>query len=287
MYRKGTARLHESLRARLARTEVLHSYQRSTLQYDLVANLPGFVGRFLHRFRIGGALALATTIDQPTRTDLRELEFEEAQRIQSSLLPTAPLRGPNFEIACRFSPFFEVSGDFADYFDLPNGLVGIYVGDVVGKGLPAAMYGAMVMGTLRGTTKTDADSGAVLAMLNKRLLVRPVSARYCSTIYALFNPATLELKFSNMGLPLPLHASEAGCTSVGEGGLPSGLFPGSSYEVHSIQLRPGDAVLLATDGLRELRNDRDKDFIWAKLADVWPHCRVSLAKRRSIFCSRG
>lgn len=202
-----------------------------------------------------------------------EAEKDEARRIQESLLPTGCLRGPSFEIACRFSPFSDVSGDFADYFDLPNGLVGIYLGDVVGKGLPAAMYGAMVMGTLRGANKTDETTADVLATLNKRLLVRPVSGRYCSTIYALFNPATLELKFSNAGLPLPLHASDGGCKSVGQGGLPSGLFPGSSYEVHTIKLSPGDAVLLATDGLHEIRNREDEDFSWGKLSEVWQHCR--------------
>lgn len=202
-----------------------------------------------------------------------ESEKDEARRIQASLLPTGPLCGPTFEIACRFSPLSEVSGDFADYFDLPNGLVGIYLGDVVGKGLPAAMYGAMVMGTLRGTNKTGENTADVLKTLNKRLLVRPVSGRYCSTIYAVFNPATLELKFSNAGLPLPLHASEAGCKPVGEGGLPSGLFPGSWYETHTIKLAPGDAVLLATDGLHELRNDKDEDFSWGKLGEVWQNCR--------------
>lgn len=214
-------------------------------------------------------------IEQEPAVDLRNLEMEEARRIQASLLPTGPLRGPNFEIACRFSPYSDVSGDFADYFDLPNGLVGIYLGDVVGKGLAAAMYGAMVMGTLRGTNKTGEDTASVLATLNKRLLVRPVSGRFCSTIYALFNPATLELKFSNAGLPLPLHASEASCGPVGDGGLPSGLFPGSSYEAHSLRLNPGDAVLFATDGLHELRNKQGEDFSWGKLAESWHRCRGS------------
>ena len=217
------------------------------------------------------------TIEQAPPKPAWEFELDEARQIQSSLLPTGSLRGPSFEIACRFAPFSNVSGDFADYFDLPNGLVGIYIGDVVGKGLPAAMYGAMVMGTLRGANKTGEDTGAVLATLNKRLLVRPVSGRYCATIYALFNPTTLELKFSNAGLPLPLLATETGCTTVGQGGLPSGLFPGSSYEVHSIKLSPGDSVLLATDGLHELRNRQDEDFSWGKLAEVWHGCRGNSA----------
>lgn len=63
--------------------------------------------------------------------------MEEARSIQAPLLPSGPLRGPNFEIAWRFSPFSGVRGDFADYFGLPNGLVGIGLGDVTGKGFPA------------------------------------------------------------------------------------------------------------------------------------------------------
>jgi phosphoserine phosphatase RsbU/P len=78
-------------------------------------------------------------IDETPAREVWEFERDEARQIQASLLPTGSLRGPNFEIACRFSPFTDVSGDFADYFDLPSGLVGIYVGDVVGTGLPAGM----------------------------------------------------------------------------------------------------------------------------------------------------
>jgi phosphoserine phosphatase RsbU/P len=237
-------------------------------------------------------MAMPETVEQPipiTKVpgNIWEAERDEARRIQESLLPTGPLRGPSFEVACRFAPYSGVSGDFADYFDLPNGLVGIYIGDVVGKGLPAAMYGAMVMGTLRGTNKTGEDPRGVLATLNKRLLVRPVSGRYCATLYALFNPATLELKFSNAGLPYPLHASEDGCKAVGDGGVPSGLFPGSSYDVHSIKLSPGDTVLLATDGLHEMRNGKDEDFSWEKLSEVWQRCRGYSAEETLNFLFEG
>jgi len=210
---------------------------------------------------------------------MREIEIGEAQRIQASLLPTGPLRGTSFEIASRFAPFADVSGDFADYFDLPNGLVGIYLGDVTGKGLPAAMYGAMVMGTLRGTNKTGEDTAAVLATLNTRLLARPVAGRFCCTIYALLDPATLELRFSNAGLPYPLHASPAGCKALGEGGIPSGLFPGSTYEIHSTRLSPGEAVLFATDGLHELRNGQNEDFSTKELPELWQRCRARSAQQ--------
>ncbi|HXA56647.1 MAG TPA: PP2C family protein-serine/threonine phosphatase [Candidatus Acidoferrum sp.] len=202
-------------------------------------------------------------------TTLSDLEREEARQIQLSLLPEGALITRAAEVAYRFEPFAGVGGDFADFFELPNGHVGIYIGDVVGKGLSAAMYATLVMGTLRGTHKTGTDTGSVLAMLNKRLLVRPVMGRYAATVYAVFDPATRELTFSNAGLPYPLLASGDQCKQLGHGGLPSGLFGGSSYECHRVQLAPGDAVLFATDGLTELRDRRDNDFSWDRLAEIW------------------
>ncbi|MBZ5500836.1 MAG: serine/threonine-protein phosphatase [Acidobacteriia bacterium] len=207
-----------------------------------------------------------------------DLEREEALQIQQSLLPAETLRGPSFELAYRFSPFAEVGGDFADFFLLPTGEVGLCVGDVVGKGLTAAMYAALVSGTLRGIHKTGRDTASVLAFLNDRLLLRPVAGRYSATLYALFDPLARRLTFSNAGLPYPLLASASGCAPLGEGGLPAGLFPGASYDLHSVELAPGDAVLFATDGLHELRDRHDRDFSWEHLARIWQHCRPKPAE---------
>jgi sigma-B regulation protein RsbU (phosphoserine phosphatase) len=206
-----------------------------------------------------------------------EAARDEARLIQDSLLPRGTLRGAAFEVAFRFAPLGEVGGDFADFFTLPNGLVGMYMGDVVGKGLIAAMYAALVMGTIRGINKTGEDTAAVLGLLNKRLRVRPVPGRYSSMIYALFNPATGQLTFSNAGVPLPLLISCDGCRSLGEGGLPSRMFPDAAYEIHSMQLSPGDAVLFATDGLHEMRNALNEDLSWGKLKEIWQQCRCKSA----------
>ena len=120
------------------------------------------------------------------------------------------------EIAFRFTAFSEVGGDFADFFALPDGLIGLYMGDVVGQGLPAAMYGTLVMGTLRGIHKTGTDTARVLSLLNERLAQRPIPGRFCSTLYALFNPMTRELTFSNAGIPLPLLVSGSTCVRAGQ-----------------------------------------------------------------------
>jgi serine phosphatase RsbU (regulator of sigma subunit) len=197
---------------------------------------------------------------------------DEARLIQDSLLPSGTLRGPSFEVAFRYQPLVDVGGDFADFFHLPNGLVGLYVGDVVGKGVTAALYAALVMGTIRGINKTGEDPASVLALLNKRLRVRPVPGRYSSTLYALFDPISRDLTFSNAGIPLPLLVSHSGCRLLGEGGFPSGMFSDAAYEIHTVKLAPGDVVLFATDGLHEIRNDKEEDLSWCKLAEIWRAC---------------
>ena len=220
-----------------------------------------------------------TTVSAP----VAELEKDEAREIQRSLLPEGPLKGPAFEVAYRFFPFAGVGGDFADFFNLPNGLVGLYIGDVVGKGLSAALYAALVMGMLRGIHKTGQDTDGALALLNKRMLVRPVSGRYATTLYALFDPIARVLTFSNAGLPYPMLVSGSGCSMLGGGGLPSGLFPGTTYESHKVELSPGDAVLFATDGLHEIRDDRNNDFSWEKLGEIWRQCRCKSAEESLDF----
>ncbi|MGC2112012.1 MAG: PP2C family protein-serine/threonine phosphatase [Candidatus Korobacteraceae bacterium] len=188
-------------------------------------------------------------------------------------MPTGPLNHKAFEIAFRYTPFSEVGGDFADFFQLPDGLIGIYLGDVVGKGLPAAMYGALVMGALRGIRKTGVKPAAVLTLLNERLMQRPLPGRFCATLYALFNPSTGELALSNAGLPLPLLVSKTACHPLGEGGLPSGSFFDATYDQHTVALAPGDSVLFATDGLHESRNHQGAEFCAEQLTEAWGQCR--------------
>ena len=212
-----------------------------------------------------------------------DFEREEAREIQQSLLPGGSLTTSFVEIAYRFAPYSGVGGDFADFFLLPNGNAALYIGDVVGKGLSAAMYATLVMGTLRGTHKTGTDTGAVLATLNQRLLMRPVVGRYAATLYAVYDSSLHELTFSNAGLPHPLLSSGGQCGALGQGGLPSGLLKGSAYESHHLNLRPGDTVLFATDGLTELRDRDDNDFGWDRLSEIWKHCRFKSAEEALDF----
>jgi len=157
---------------------------------------------------------------------------EEAREIQNSLQPSGIFAKRSIEIAYRFFPFAGVGGDFADFFILPDGIAGRYIGDVVRKGLAAARYAALVIETLRGINKTGEQTSTVLAVLNKRLFVRPVPGPFATTRYAAYDPRSRELTFSNAGMPDPRRAPDSGCQQLKEAGLPSGMFPGASYDVH-------------------------------------------------------
>lgn len=197
---------------------------------------------------------------------LREYEIEEARNIQLAMLPTEPLRAQRIEFACKFLPASEVGGDFLDYFWLTDRRLGFYLGDVVGKGLPAAMYAALAVGTLRGIHKTGQPPHAVLELFNARLRMRALPGRYCAVQYAVFDPFSGELSCANAGLPKPLHVSATGCRELGEGGYPGGMFAGARYTADTVWLAAGDAVLFTTDGLPEACNRDGEEFGLERLA---------------------
>ncbi len=197
---------------------------------------------------------------------------DEGRCIQRALLPPAALSTTTFDVSYRLYSYAQVGGDFLDYFLLPNGCLGIYLGDVVGKGLAAAMYAALAMGTMRGIHKNDLCPRDVMTLFNRRLRVRAVPRRYCAAQYALFNPITFELRLSNAGLPLPLRLSAAGCSTVGEGGLPPGLFDDVQYEENGVRLAPGDAVLFATDGVHEMVDPRGEPYGSRRIMEFCRKC---------------
>ena len=203
---------------------------------------------------------IALEMDRTAAEKVREYEIEEARTLQRAMVPVAPLQAYPVEIANHFRPVTQVGGDFLDYFVLTDHTLGLYLGDVVGKGLPAAIYAALVVGTLHGIHKTGESPAQVLWLLNKRLRMRGMPGRYCAVQYAVFDPETRLLRYANAGLPGPLHLSARGCRELREGGLPAGMFDDSRYEPQCVLLEPGDAVLFLSDGLTEALNADREEF---------------------------
>jgi sigma-B regulation protein RsbU (phosphoserine phosphatase) len=191
---------------------------------------------------------------------LREEELEEARAIQNVMMPSEPLRAGAVRISHKFRPVSEVGGDFLDYFELSDGSVGLYLGDVSGKGLAAAMYAALAVGTLRGVHKTGQSPSAVLSTLNRRLLVGGLSRRYSAAQYAIFDPRTAEMRVTSAGMPGPFHLSADGCQVLEIPGLPPGLFAEAQYDHATLSLQPGDSILFCTDGITDAFNAKNESF---------------------------
>jgi phosphoserine phosphatase RsbU/P len=173
---------------------------------------------------------------------LREEELEEARAIQSVMMPSEPLRAGAVVISHEFHPMAAVGGDYLDYFQLTDGTVGLYLGDVSGKGLPAALYAALAVGTLRGVHKTGTSPHDVLATVNRRLMIRGMPRRHTALQYAVFDPRSHELRISSAGMPGPFHLCTNGCRILQLSGMPPGLF------------------LFCTDGLTDAFDRKEEQF---------------------------
>jgi serine phosphatase RsbU (regulator of sigma subunit) len=215
----------------------------------------------------------------------RELDLEEARSIQSLMLPGEALCAGHVSISHEFQPVAEVGGDFLDYFSLTDGSVGLYLGDVCGKGLPAALYAALAVGTLRGVHKTGHSPSDVLCTLNRRLTIRGNPRRYAAVQYAMFDPQSGLMQIASAGMPGPLHIGRGGCRVLELSGLPPGLFASASYETVSLALVPGDSMVFCTDGITEAMNPDEESFGLERLSAL---C-IGLAEiparelRREIF----
>jgi sigma-B regulation protein RsbU (phosphoserine phosphatase) len=199
---------------------------------------------------------------------LREEELEEARSIQSVMMPAEALRAGAVMISHEFQPVSAVGGDFLDYFELTDGRIGLYLADVSGKGLPAALYAALTVGTLRGVHKTGTEPHDVLTTLNRRLMVRGMPRRHAAIQYAVFDPRNNDLRIASAGMPGPFYLCAEGCRSLELSGIPPGLFAGTSYETLTIRMRPGDSVLFCTDGVTDAFDQQGEQFGLDRLQDL-------------------
>jgi sigma-B regulation protein RsbU (phosphoserine phosphatase) len=214
----------------------------------------------------------------------KELRF--AQRVQAALLPTdLPKRLKGVDVAARFTPARELGGDLYDFLaPEPNGLV-VAVGDVSGKGVPAALYSAFVGELVRSRTfrrrftPERSSPAAVLASMNTILHERQLEAYYCTLCYAVFDFKRRTVVMANSGLPYPIRYSAkvegdegaSGASSVTQielPGVPLGSFAGSSYDEAAFDLTVGDAYVFCSDGVSEARDAAGREFGATRLVDV-------------------
>ena len=204
-----------------------------------------------------------------------EKEIRFAQRVQAALLPTdLPKRFKGVDVAARFEPAYELGGDFYDFLTPePQSLV-IAVGDVSGKGVPAALYSAFAGELVRSRTfrrryTSDRSSPAgVLASMNTILYERQLEQYYCTLCYALFDLKRRTVVLANSGLPYPVRCSGDSAAQIVLPGVPLGSFAGSTYDEASFDLVAGDVYVFCSDGIFEANDDRGREFGVERLTNV-------------------
>jgi sigma-B regulation protein RsbU (phosphoserine phosphatase) len=204
-----------------------------------------------------------------------ENEVRFAQRVQIALLPgELPRRLKGVDVAARFEPARELGGDFYDFLAPESNSLVVAVGDVSGKGVPAALYSAFAGELVRSRTfrrrhtlERSSPSG-VLASMNTILHERQLEAYYCTLCYALFEFKRRTVVFANSGLPYPIRAHRDTVNQIALPGVPLGSFAGSSYDEAVLDLVPGDMYVFCTDGVFDAIDPLGREFGVDRLIQV-------------------
>ena len=195
-----------------------------------------------------------------------EQELKVAQLIQQQFLPKSLPDLPSWHVAAFYRPARSVGGDFYDFIPLPDGRLMVVIGDVTDKGVPAALVMASTHALLRGAAPRLIAPGQVLAQVNDLLCTDIPAHMFVTCLALVLDPATGLLEFANAGHDVPYVRTEDGVAELRARGMPLGLMTGMEYEEKTFQLRPGDAVLLHSDGLAEAHSPDREMFGFPRVA---------------------
>jgi serine phosphatase RsbU (regulator of sigma subunit)/pSer/pThr/pTyr-binding forkhead associated (FHA) protein len=188
-----------------------------------------------------------------------ERELEVAWAIQQALMPRPNRDGRYFQAFGTSVPCRAIGGDFFDYIDLPADAFGFIVGDVAGKGAPAALLATATLGMFGAEASERTSAAVVMARLNRGILRRAIEATYLTAFYGILS-ANGQLVYCNAGHNPPLLVSRGGVRELTTGGTVVGLFTEADYEEGSVTLAPGDMVVVFSDGVTEARNGQHVEF---------------------------
>jgi phosphoserine phosphatase RsbU/P len=202
------------------------------------------------------------------RKDARQQrEFEEARLIQRGLLPTTTPTLPGLELASSWQPANGVGGDCFDMLTFGTGAMGVYIADVAGKGVPAALLMSNLQAAVRAFAQEGAAPGSVATNVNRLLCRNMASGRFVTFCYARIDVAAGTLTYANAGHNPPLLVRADGTIEkLAPGGTVLGVFAESTYEQGDFPLRQDDRIIFYTDGITEGRNPAGEEFGEDRLA---------------------
>jgi sigma-B regulation protein RsbU (phosphoserine phosphatase) len=196
-----------------------------------------------------------------------ERELQLGREIQSRLLPLPPSDIRGIELAAQSIPCYEVGGDYYDFLELPNGDLGLTIGDVSGKGVGAALIMSSLQAALRVSAAIEDDLAALVTRLNALIYRNTRGRKYVTFFFGRYTPSTGELRFVNAGHNPPFICCGASVEQLDSTGRPIGLLPDSTYTEMTVVVPPDATLFLYTDGLNEAADPDEEEFGMERLIE--------------------
>lgn len=222
-------------------------------------------------FRVAQLAELQKT--EALKTERINQELRVAGLIQQTLLPRETPHLPGWKIAAFYRPARAVGGDFYDFITYPDGRIGLVIGDVTDKGMPAALLMATTRATLRTMAQRLEVPGEVLSETNNAICPDVPPSMFVTCLYAILEPETGRLVYSNAGHNLPYRQIGEQVSELRATGMPLGLLPDMDYEGYETVIAPGEHLLLYSDGLVEAHNARREMFGNPRLETLLAGCQ--------------
>ena len=207
------------------------------------------------------AIENARLYEEIARQEKRlERDLALARELQFRLLPQVLPKLRDLEVAAKFVPARAIGGDLYDFVNYSLSRLGIVIGDVSGKGAPAAIYAALVNGILRSHAPIEPGPAEMLSAVNNSLGERRIEGQFVSIIYAVWDDAERTLQVANSGLPRPIYCHNGKVEVIEATGLPLGLFDDADYDEFNFRAKPGDLFVFFSDGILDARNNDGELF---------------------------
>ncbi len=224
------------------------------------------------------ALENARLYEEIARQERRlERDLALARELQVRLLPQAQPKLAHLDVAAKFVPARAIGGDLYDFIPYSLSRMGIVVGDVSGKGAPAAIYAALVSGILRSHAPIEPLPAEMLSAVNMSLAERRIEAQFVSLIYALWDDENRTLTVANSGLPRPIYVHGGKNEVIEATGLPLGLFDETDYDELRFRMKPGDMFVFFSDGILDARNRDGELFGRGRVEQIVGECAAKSA----------
>ncbi len=243
-----------------------HTWTRDDI--ELLAIVAGRSAGSIEQARLRVEAEEKKRLEERARRLARELE--QARAVQMRLVPSQPLHSGDWQIDGRVTPAQEVGGDSFDYFLVGGRRIGFSLGDVSGKGMPAALFMMTGQGLLRAYFQDDGPLPQKMRRMNAGVTRSAEPGKFITLFYGEFDPETRVLRYVNAGHDHPLlRRADGRIEALTIGGLLLGFTEDVDYEEGQTTLEPGDSLLVYSDGVTEALDPLGREFGRERLAETW------------------